>query len=174
MCLRPCLLPAVKRDAWRERARYTPDPGGAPDQRHVAAPWYPASMPATRARPLTNAERQRRYRVRQAAEHRQAVAEGRTLLHLFCRELVGDRDGAAWLVANGMTYKRCRFVEEHTMIRRRYRDIRNAALAYRIAGYAPRWSTVLGPQLRKVPCVTWAIHWKTERIRARLAGNSVT
>ena len=102
------------------------------------------------------------------------MAEGRTLLHLFCRELVGDRDRAAWLVANGMTYKRCRFVEEHTMIRRRYRDIRNAALAYRISGYAPRWSTVLGPKLRKVPCVTWAIHWKTERIRARLAGNSVT
>ena len=39
--------------------------------------------------------------------------------HLFCRELVGDPDRAAWLVANGMTYKRCRFVEEYTMIRRR-------------------------------------------------------
>ena len=32
-------------------------------------------------------------------------------------------DRAAWLVANGMTYKRCRFVEEYTMIRRRYRDM---------------------------------------------------
>ena len=76
-------------------------------------------MPATRARPLTNAERQRRYRVRQAAEHRQAVAEGRTLLHQYCRELVDDPDRAAWLVDNGMTMKRCRFVEEYTMIRRR-------------------------------------------------------
>ena len=54
------------------------------------------------------------------------------------------------------------------------RDIRNAALAYRLAGYAPRWSTVLGPKLRRVPCVYWAIHWKTERIRDRLAGGSVT
>ena len=84
-----------------------------------------------------------------------------------------DKAGLAWLV-DGMTYKRCRFVEEYTMIRRRYRDIRNAALAYRLAGYAPRWSTVLGPKLRRVPCVAWAIHWKTERIRARLAGGSVT
>ena len=148
-------------------------------------------MTTTRARPLTNAERQRRYRARRAAEYRQAVAEGRTLLHTYCRELVGDParvawradngmtyryrfDRAAWLVANGMTCKRCRFVEEYTMIRRRYRDIRNAALAYRLAGYAPRWSTVLGPKLRRVPCVYWAIHWKTERIRDRLAGGSVT
>ena len=100
-------------------------------------------MTTTRARPLTNAERQRRYRARRAAEYRQAVAEGRTLLHTYCRELVGDParvawradngmtcryrfDRAAWLVANGMTCKRCRFVEEYTMIRRRYRDIRNA------------------------------------------------
>ena len=131
-------------------------------------------MTTTRARPLTNAERQRRYRARRAAEYRQAVAEGRTLLHTYCRLLVGDPDRAAWLVAHGMTAKRCRFVEEYTMIRRRYRDIRNAALAYRLAGYAPRWSTVLGPKLRRVPCVYWAIHWKTERIRARLAGGSVT
>ena len=86
-------------------------------------------MTTTRARPLTNAERQRRYRARRAAEYRQAVAEGRTLVHLYCRQLVGDATCAAWLVANGMTYKRCRFVEEYTMIRRRYRDIRNAALA---------------------------------------------
>ena len=94
-------------------------------------------MTTTRARPLTNAERQRRYRARRAAEYRQAVAEGRTLLHTYCRELVGDParvawradngmtcryrfDRAAWLVANGMTAKRCRFVEEYTMIRRRY------------------------------------------------------
>ena len=132
-------------------------------------------MPAIQARPLTNAERQRRYRARRAAEYRQAVAEGRTLVHLYCRQLVGDATYADWwLVANGMTYKRCRFVEEYTMIRRRYRDIRNAALAYRLAGYAPRWSTVLGPKLRRVPCVAWAIHWKTERIRDRLAGGSVT
>ena len=60
------------------------------------------------------------------------------------------------------------------MPRRRYCDIRNAALAYRLAGYAPRWSTVLGPKLRDVPCVTWAIIWRTERIRDRLAGGSVT
>ena len=102
------------------------------------------------------------------------MAEGRTLLHNYCRLLVGDPARVAWLVANGMTAKRCRFVEEYTMIRRRYRDIRNAALAYRLAGYAPRWSTVLGPKLRRVPCVYWAIHWKTERIRDRLAGGSVT
>ena len=44
-------------------------------------------MTTTRARPLTNAERQRRYRARRAAEHRKAVAEGRTLLHTYCREL---------------------------------------------------------------------------------------
>ena len=43
----------------------------------------------TTTRPLTNAERQRRYRARRAAEYRQAVAEGRTLLHLYCRDLVG-------------------------------------------------------------------------------------
>ena len=73
-----------------------------------------------------------------------------------------------------MTYKRCRFVEEYTMIRRRYRDIRNAALAYRLAGYAPRWSTVLGPKLRATDCVTWAIRWATARIRDRLAVGSVT
>ena len=78
-------------------------------------------MTTTRARPLTNAERQRRYRARRAAEYRQAVAEGRTLLHTYCRELVGDPDRAAWLVAHGMTCKRCRFVEEYTMIRLRCR-----------------------------------------------------
>ena len=77
-------------------------------------------MTQTRARPLTNAERQRRYRVRRAAEA--PASRGRrpdAVQHLFCRELVGDPDRAAWLVANGMTYKRCRFVEEYTMIRRR-------------------------------------------------------
>ena len=107
-------------------------------------------MTTTRARPLTNAERQRRYRARRAAEYRQAVAEGRTLLHQYCRELVGDPDRAGWLVAHGMTLKRCRFVEEYIAPRLRYRDIRNAALAYRLDGYAPRWSTVLGPKLRRV------------------------
>ena len=66
------------------------------------------------------------------------MAEGRTLVHLYCRQLVGDATYADWLVANGMTYKRCRFVEEYTMIRRRYRDIRNAALAY------PSWTVTGG------------------------------
>ena len=130
-------------------------------------------MPAIQARPLTNAERQRRYRARRAAEYRQAVAEGRTLVHLYCRQLVGDATYADWLVANGMTYKRCRFVEEYTMIRRRYRDIRNAALAYRLAGYAPRWSTVLGPKLRRVPCVVLGDSLENlQRIRDRLARRS--
>ena len=79
-----------------------PLPALVPRSTPRCAPWYPASMPATRARPLTNAERQRRYRARRAAEYRQAVAEGRTLVHLYCRQLVGDATYADWLVAHGM------------------------------------------------------------------------
>ena len=41
-----------------------PLPALVPRSTPRCAPWYPASMPATRARPLTNAERQRRYRAR--------------------------------------------------------------------------------------------------------------
>ena len=115
-------------------------------------------------RPLTNADRQRRYRARQDAEYRQAVAERRTPLYLSCRRLV----------AHDITLKRCRFVEEYIAPRLRYRDIRNAALAYRLAAYAPRWSAVLGPKLRATDCVTWAIRWATVRIRDRLAAGSVT
>ena len=139
----------------------------------------------TRARPLTNAERQRRYRARCAFEHRRAQFEGRTLLHDYCRILVdnpyrdmslaqgwpaGTFDRGVWLVDNGMTMRRCRFVEEYTLPRLPIRDARNAAFAYRLAGYAPRWSAVLGPKLCRVPCVAQAISWVTERIRDRLVG----
>ena len=125
-------------------------------------------MPATRARPLTNAERQRRYRARRAAEYRQAVAEGRTLLHTYCRELVGDPARVAWLVAHGMTARRCRFVEEYIMPRLPFRDSFNAAVAYRLAGYAPKWSAVNGPKLRATYVVAVAIRWALEHSNKRL------
>ena len=90
-----------------------------------------------RPAPLTNAELQRRYRARRAAERRKDVAEGRTLLHWWCRRLVGSDYRAAYLIRHGMTCKRCRFVEEYILPRWRSRDSFNAAVAYRCAGYAP-------------------------------------
>ena len=101
-----------------------------------------------RPAPLTNAERQRRYRARRTAERREDVAEGRTLVHLYCRQLVGDANLRR--VAGGQRHDL-----QAVPLRRGIHDdpaplpdIRNAALAYWLAGYAPRWSAVLGPKLR--------------------------
>ena len=47
-----------------------------------------------------------------------------------------------------MTLKRCRFVEEYILPRWPPGRSFNAAVAYRLAGYAPKSAAVNGPKLR--------------------------